>query len=455
MQITVEKTNNGYRKTMVDIINGRKVTRRTNNRTKIDEEILSLSGKEVKFVVVDKSNIKICYKNGITLTLKQYAKNLDDLIFKQILCSIDDQTPIVKNLNINKERLIPLLLSASILITSLIGFVNSERKLDSRFSKSNSIISTTYNPVETTEPTETVVTIPKENQTSEKIDDINFDLETRIMQSRQLFNNVIENNQSIPLSTNMNDYTLRKIINFINSDIGKYTFEVAEDFGVDPYTFISLMMCESSLNHKETIPGGTMYNGYGVGICQLETPNGQEITAFNYRDGEEETIYETMENACDVKTNIRMGIMRYQNSLQHYHGNEKLALQSHNFGCGMVDLIVAVYADELGVSVLDVVNNIEDTGWLKYVKQVSENPHLFVETLDKAKYSDYSLTINYLENWQHNNYGNGDYLKDVYSYYLGLYSSNIVGNNIIQTNLTNNEVIKVALSDVKENNHII
>ena len=208
------------------------------------------------------------------------------------------------------------------------------------------------------------------------------------------------------------------------------------------------MMVESSLNHNDTIPGGIYYNGSGVGICQLETPNGQEITAFNYNTGQSETIYETMSNALDRKTNIKMGVMHYQNVLERYHGNEKLALQSYNFGYGLVDLIIEIYANEKGVSFDNVVDNYQDVGWLKYVKQVSNDPVSFANALDINKYSNHIATINYLKSWQHNTYGNGNYLQDIYSYYLGIYSSNIVSGNIVQTNLTNNEVIKVALTEI-------
>ena len=287
------------------------------------------------------------------------------------------------------------------------------------------------------------------------VDEVNFNLEQRILQTKQILNNQIANNNNIPLATRMDEYTINKIVGFINSEDGKYTFQIAEDFGIDPYTFVCLMMGESSLNHEATIPGGAYYNGFGVGICQLESPSGQQITAFNYSTNQNETIYETMENAIDKKTNIKMGIMRYQNVLQRYHGNEKLALQSHNFGYGLVDLIVQIYADEKGVSFDEVVNNLEDTGWLKYVKIASEDPIGFANRLDANKYNNYSATIEYLKNWQYGTYGNGNYLNSLYGYYLGIYSSNIVDGNVIQTNLTNNEVTKAALSDVLENNHII
>ena len=155
-----------------------------------------------------------------------------------------------------------------------------------------------------------------------------------------------------------------------------------------------------------------------------------------------------MENALDKKTNIKMGIMRYQNVLERYHGNERLALQSYNFGYGLVDLIIQIYADEKGITYDEVVDNFNDTGWLKYVKLASEDPVGFANNLDANKYSNYGATIEYLKNWQYGTYGNGNYLNNLYSYYLGIYSSNIVDGKILQTNLLTDETVRYTLENV-------
>lgn len=456
MEVVIEKTINGYRQTITDKVHGKTRVRRTNSIRRIESLIANLPTNP-HFVEINNNDIKIVYPNRQTLVLKKYQKNLDSRVYERILAGIDEDTPIVKNIKKNNKRLATLALTTVVLASSIIGVTTSlgnDKTVETEFLNApsqyvyvdNSISPDTFESISPD--------VVESNQPS-LVDEVNFNLEQRILQTKQILNNQIANNNNIPLATRMDEYTINKIVGFINSEDGKYTFQIAEDFGIDPYTFVCLMMGESSLDHEATIPGGAYYNGFGVGICQLESPSGQQITAFNYSTNQSETIYETMENAIDKKTNIKMGIMRYQNVLERYHGNEKLALQSHNFGYGLVDLIVQIYANEKGVSFDEIVDNFEDTGWLKYVEQASSDPVGFANSLDINKYSDYSATIEYLKNWQYGGYGNGNYLKSLYGYYLGVYSSNIVDGNIIQTNLTNNEVVTVALTDINENNHII
>ena len=464
MQIVIEKTKTGFRQTTKEKVDGRVKIRRTNNLKRITRLISQLPNNPC-LVQLDKKDIKVIYSSDQVLLLKDYQNNLSLKLYNQILDNIDENTPIVKNVKTNRKKILAIAL-ASITLISVSGIAISmiskaTNNIDNQ--QTVAISETSSWPIEENEETYTssmaeTLELPDDDNydnssivQAEIISKDNYELETRILQTKNIYNNSLQNNKEIPISTKMDDYTIDKIVNFINSADGKYTFQLAQEFGVDPYTFVCLMMNESSLNHEGTIPGGQYYNGFGVGICQLETPNGQEITAFNYDTNQSETIYETMDNALDKRLNIKMGIMRYQNVLQRYHGNEKLALQSYNFGYGLIDLIVQIYADEIGVSFDDVVDNYQDVGWLKYVQQVSSNPQAFAQKLDTDKYSNYSGTINYLKKWQYDSYGNGNYLKNLYSYYLGIYSSNIINGEIIQTNLTDNNVVKVSLEDSKKN----
>ena len=440
MEVVIERTIDGYRQTITDKIDGKKRIRRTNNINRIENLIAKLPSNP-KFIEVNKTDIKIVYPYRHTLVLKQYQKNLETRIYSTILDNIDENTPIIKKLKKNNKKLATLALSSIIFASSLIGVgisLGNDEVTSLPISEPSSYVyvDDTFLPpkVEVIEP--------------QLVSEDNFNLEVRIDQTRKLINQEISNNYNIPLASNINDYAINKIITFIESSDGQYFLQTAEDFGVDPYTFICLMMGESSLNHEDTIPGGKFYNGFGVGICQLESPHGQEITAYNYTTKQNETVYETMENALDKKTNIKMGIMRYQNVLERYHGNERLALQSYNFGYGLVDLIIQIYADEKGITYDEVVDNFNDTGWLKYVKLASEDPVGFANNLDANKYSNYGATIEYLKNWQYGTYGNGNYLNNLYSYYLGIYSSNIVDGKILQTNLLTDETVRYTLENV-------
>ena len=435
MEVTIELVNN--RLLMKSISKQRK--RRTNSLKAINQFVDQLPAKPLLIEVLN-NDIKIVYDNNSNLVLKNYKKNLNNQIYKRIFDGMDENIPVIKNIKVNRTKTLALTLATIALVSiGIVRRVNIDKDISSSVSIS---YQSNQDDFENTFGIGNQIT---ENNLLQSLD--NYDFINRLNQTKDIINGKIENNSTIPLATSMDSYATTKLSNFVNSDDGKYCFDMCEQFGIDPYTFLCLMFCESSLNHEDTIPGGKFYNGFGVGICQLETPSGQEVTAFNYSTNQEETIYETMDNALDKKTNMKLGIMRYQKVLERYHGNEKLALQSYNYGYGLMDLIVSIYANEIGVSYDDVLNNYSDTGWLKYVKEVYENPQAFANKY--SSYDDFKVTIDYLKNWQYKTYGNGDYLKNLYSYYVGMYSKNVVNGETVEVNLLDNTVTKQVESSNK------
>lgn len=435
MEVTIELVNN---KLLMKTVS-KKRRRRTNSLKAINQFVDQLPAKPLLIEVLN-NDIKIVYDNNSNLVLKNYKKNLNNQIYKRIFDGMDENIPVIKNIKVNRTKTLALTLATIALVSiGIVRRVNIDKNISSSVSIS---YQSNQDDFENTLGIENQIT---ENNLLQSLD--NYDFINRLNQTKDIINGKIENNSTIPLATSMDSYATTKLSNFVNSDDGKYCFDMCEQFGIDPYTFLCLMFCESSLNHEDTIPGGKFYNGFGVGICQLETPSGQEVTAFNYSTNQEETIYETMDNALDKKTNMKLGIMRYQKVLERYHGNEKLALQSYNYGYGLVDLIVSIYANEIDVSYDDVLNNYSDTGWLKYVKEVYENPQAFANKY--SSYDDFKVTIDYLKNWQYKTYGNGDYLKNLYSYYVGMYSKNVVNGETVEVNLLDNTVTKQVESSNK------
>lgn len=435
MEITISFVNNRFKMETITS----KSRKRTSNIARIEETVLKLPVNPL-VIKIDKNDARIIYEDGIKLILKDYQKHLDKQLYEIIFNGIDDNTPIVKNVRkLNKTKLAALALTSIVLVSTAIPnfLVKTEVVTEP--------IITYEVPIEKPKIIENKTIKPDLKTVEITIDESNYDLMTRLEQSKELLAGKISNNSVLPISNRLSDFALNKIVDFINSDDGKYCFDVCNDFGIDPYSFICLLMCESSLNHNDTIPGGKYYNGFAVGISQLETPNGQEVTAFNYATNQEETMYETMENALDIRNNMKLGVMNYQNVLNRYHGNERLAFQSYNYGYGLVDLIVNIYADEIGVSFDEVVENLEDVGWLKYVKEVHDNPVGFANKYEN--YEQYGATIRYLKNWQYSTYGNGDYISDLYSYYIGIYSKNIVNGEIVETNLLDNSVLKTTYTN--------
>ena len=436
MEIIIEYVNGCFRQTMIAKNDKNRTIKRTNNMDKIQVLVRSLPTKPT-LIEAKETDLKIIYGKTNVVILKDYKKHLNSKLYSSILNKIDSSTPIVKKVKYNqkllqlikklqkdKKRAITFVL-ATLVSTAIIG--------DSLLNKK-----------ETTKddsPIESVVIDDEQKEANDVFialaQDEDFDFETRVKQAT---------------GSAVNQYTLNKIVQFINSDDGNYFLEVANDFGIDPYIFLSLMIKESSLDHEATIPGGKNYNGFGVGICQLETPNGQQVNAFNYSTGTKETIYETMENALDKKTNIKSGIMRYQNVLEKYQGNENLALQSYNYGQGLMDLIITVYANEIGSSYEQVVADFEDTGWLKYVRLVHANPVQFVNSLDQSQYSAFNNIMTFLQNWPYGTYGDDNYLNGVKGYYVGVYGQSIVDGEVVQINHLTNEVVKLDKENLK-NDH--
>ena len=433
MDIIIANVNDGFRLTMVVKNDKNRMIKSTNNMDKIRSLVKSFPSNP-KLIEVKGNDLKIIYNKKNAVILKDYKKNLNTKLYKSILDNIDYSTPIVKNvkynqnllylfkkLQKNKKRVITFAL-ATLVSTAIIGGSLLDKE---ETTNDESAIESVVIDDEQEETDDIFITLAQ---------DEDFDFEVRVKQAT---------------GSAVNQYALNKIVKFINSDDGNYFLEVAKDFGIDPYIFLSLMIKESSLDHESTIPGGKNYNGFGVGICQLETPSGQQINAFNYSTNTTETIYETMENAIDKRTNIKMGIMRYQNVLEKYQGNENLALQSYNYGQGLIDLIVAIYANEIGSSYDQVVSNFEDTGWMKYVKLAHADPVGFVNSLDQSQYSKFKNTISYLQNWPYGTYGDDNYLAGVKSYYVGIYGQSIVDGKIVQINHLTNEMVKVDKENLK------
>lgn len=183
-----------------------------------------------------------------------------------------------------------------------------------------------------------------------------------------------------------------KVIDFLNSKDGKLIYKYSSDYGVDPNIMASIAMQETTLNHEACIPGGEWYSGYGVGLMQLESPTGEEVSAFNYNTNDWDTEYITMDNACNKDTNIKIGCMLFQNKIKENCGNVCLSIQSHNYGQGMIDMMMnKLYGDKAREVKMDYGN----TSWITEIENIHNNPGI------------------YLSDWNESGYGDGQYLNHV------------------------------------------
>ena len=160
-----------------------------------------------------------------------------------------------------------------------------------------------------------------------------------------------------------------------------------------------------------------------------------------------------MENATNFKLNSQAAAMCLQNRIDLYNGNPYLALQSYNYGQGMMRVIIHDYAKQMGITEEEVKNNIDDLGWLAIVKDAHQNPNNYyyrvmidLDETDPAIIAE--AKAKYV--WKHATYGNPYYLADVLSYYVGLQSQNrnLDGTSTI-IDFSNNEIKKVLEDNVK------
>ena len=172
-------------------------------------------------------------------------------------------------------------------------------------------------------------------------------------------------------------------------------FRYANIYGVDPYMIIALAAQESSLNHRSLIPGGSSYReGCAVGICQISQLSNWSVSATNMLTGNVDTLNLTLENISNYELNIKASCMMMQNSLNAFYGNPYLTWQAHNYGSGAVNIAVNCYAEQIGVTPSEVMQNFNDCGWIEYIQDIHDNP---------SKYFD----------WPYSTYGDANYVEHV------------------------------------------
>lgn len=197
---------------------------------------------------------------------------------------------------------------------------------------------------------------------------------------------VIKNTEKVLDPFNVGSSPDKKmVIDYLASPEGQLIYKYAEQYGVDPNIMAAIAMQETTLNHEACIPGGEWYSGYGVGLTQIESPDGAAVTAYNYDNNKWDTAYATMDAACNLETNIKIGCMMFQNKLRENCGNVFLAIQSHNYGQGMIDMMM----DKLyGKNAKEVMQDYSDTSWITEIENVHNNPSVYISDWSESKYGD-------------------------------------------------------------------
>lgn len=404
----------------------------TNDIDKIYSAINSLRYTAIRATYYEK-DVRLYFGNHNYVVLKNYKKYQNSQLYQNVMEYIDEDTKIISNIkHINETKIKRMILTGALAISlaaTVFNVVKSEGQeieieIEDPDLPDDNITEPIITPVPQTpsptpKPTITSTPTPKPTITSTPTPkptitiEPTIPLETFNESEYKTFDERLQDSllmksdsnisfSGIPLATSYSNYFLNRVNNFIETEGWEYYQKYGQDFGIDPYLGLAIGYTEAGLSHESTIPGGSNYNGHGVGIGQLEDPDGKtKVTAYNYETGQYETIVITMENACDLETNIKITMMLLQNKLYKYNNNIYATIQSYNYGDGAMKKILSAYAKEKNCEVEDILADSTDIGWSKYVKDLHENPK------------------NYYPEWKYKTYGNDDYIKDVLGYYIG------------------------------------
>ncbi len=201
----------------------------------------------------------------------------------------------------------------------------------------------------------------------------NISIEQSIIENAEMESMLRDN---IPVFTYDYDNSINHE-NFLNAQNYQDIFEkYGSMYGIDPNLLMALAAQESGGNHYDNLN-----NGPAQGIMQIEKSAhlNQQVTAYNHLTGEEETITVTPESLEDLDTNIKIGTMILQNSLEMQNYNIPLALQTYNFGPGNMSKALNMCEELSGVTVAEMKNNMQETEWRYYRKFLDIGDPYYVE----------------------------------------------------------------------------
>lgn len=134
-------------------------------------------------------------------------------------------------------------------------------------------------------------------------------------------------------------------------------------YGIDP-----LLLASKSAQERGGVHSTTTDPGGAIGLMQIQVNSHKNTnkSAFNYKTGQKDTVYASMDKLQNLETNIQIGAIIMQNSIQKEGYNPLIGLQGYNYGSGAMNRVVKAYATAKGISADAVRKNVKDTGWLSY-----------------------------------------------------------------------------------------
>lgn len=420
MKVTLDADKSLWTLNMEGEYNGVPFKRRLRNKDDIRKFIESLD-KPLK-VIIGINDMSIYY-DDCTLILKNYRFNKNRIFYKKVTNTFSPNTNIVDivNVNVNKlkktikkkkiiQRTAAFAAAGFIAVGSVAALVPREKPV------STPIVYHQHPSYNLPEGYEDYYTYEEPSIVEDNFDITSYiSLEERIKEVEEV--REYEDRGHFNLCSKLDEYCLNKVVKHMEKNENMY-LDAGLKYGVDPYLLESIGMAESSLNHSDTIPSSENYKGGSIGLLQISRIHlGTYITAYNYIDEKEESVYVTEDSISDLKTNIQVGTMMMQNSLKQFDNNIYVAIQAHNYGNDAMEIIINKYASETNKTREEVLSDLNDFGWMKYVDDMHYHP------------------LNYFSSWGYNTYANNQYLYSVLGYYMGENLVNYDENNYYVYNL--------------------
>lgn len=173
------------------------------------------------------------------------------------------------------------------------------------------------------------------------------------------------------------DYQVREENDFsrVQELYGESLMKYSAMYGLD-YNLMSAIATQERGIHSETVDSGG-----AIGLMQIQVSvwSGEQLTAYNFETGENETIFVDPERLSELDYNIKVGCMIFQwgsNQLDH---NILASIQAYNMGIGSVFNILNAYASDTGQTIDNILQNQENSEWLGYRDMIRYGDTSYIE----------------------------------------------------------------------------
>lgn len=144
---------------------------------------------------------------------------------------------------------------------------------------------------------------------------------------------------------------------------------------------INTSLMEAIATQERGTHSSTRDKGGAIGLMQIEVAvwDDQTLEVFNYGTNKKETLSINESKLGDVDFNINVGCGIFQNDLKLMHNNPLAAIQCYNMGYGNMIKLLNAYSKETGMTMDEILSDVNDTGWLKYRDLISVGDDAYLE----------------------------------------------------------------------------